>query len=171
MCTRFYEFSVHRRNLRFYINRCHKKRSYVSDGLDMMFSEISAENVVSEVESEIESGDEESNENRRSVWSSTPLEKILGKRRCVDVVKERTGPVSAAKHVKNELDSFQLFLNDEMLTLIVERTNMEIAKKRAAGYNAPRHSFIDMNELKAFIGLVIFWGLHRDVKNPASAQL
>ena len=83
-------------------------------------------------------------------------------------MKERAGPVGAAQHVKTELDSFLLFLDDEMLTLIVERTNLEIAKKRVAGDNTPRHSFIDMNELKAFIGILIFRGLHRDVKNPAS---
>ena len=58
------------------------------------------------------------------------------KRRSADIVKERAGPVGNAKLVKTELDSFLLFIDEEMLDLVVERTNVQISRNQPADDNS-----------------------------------
>ena len=53
----------------------------------------------------------------------------------------------------------------EIVDLIIERTNEEI-RKNSPDIESERYKPMDADEFRALIGLLLYRGLHRDVKNP-----
>ena len=63
-----------------------------------------------------------------SKWSVTKPKSKLRRRSACDVAKGTTGPWLDARLVKNELEAFLLYINENMITKIVERTNNQMRK-------------------------------------------
>ena len=85
-----------------------------------------------------------------------------------NVVKEKPGPQGAARRARTELDAFNLFYNNGMINRTVTSTNKEIEKKRNTMDKLVRHQDTTPDEIRCFIGLLLFRGLHRDIKNPTT---
>ena len=95
-----------------------------------------------------------------SKWSATKPKSKL-KRRSTYVVKGTPGPRLDAWLVKNELEAFSLYINENMITKIVERTNDQLRKARkkinAYGFLF-RYSDTDEEEIKCLFGLLYLRG-------------
>lgn len=136
--------------------------------------------VPTEEESETETGDDDEStsskkgkkkkskkKTSRAVWTTDEPAKTLKKRHPKDICTERPGPTGFARRVRTELASFLLFMTMAMMQLILERTNEVIAlhTPESDRYNE-RYKPMDIDELMALIGLLLYRGLHRDTKNP-----
>ena len=86
-----------------------------------------------------------------------------------DVVKGAAGPPLDACFVKNELEAFLLYINENMITKTVGRTNDQTCKVRRK-INADEFLFhySDTNEgeIKCLFGLLYFRGLYHSTKEP-----
>ena len=76
-------------------------------------------------------------------------------------VKHAPGPRLAAKHARTPLEAFSLFINHEMLNIIVENINTVIetflAGKQDMIDDSDKYSFykkVDLINMKAFLGLL-----------------
>ena len=58
-----------------------------------------------------------------SKWSATKRKSKLKRRSACDVMKGTPRPRLDARLVKNELEAFLLYINENMISKIVERTN------------------------------------------------
>ena len=74
------------------------------------------------------------------------------------------GPIGTAKSAQSELDAFSLFIDNEMVERIVYSTNISIEKFRRNEelQVTPLHANTCTMEVRCFLGLLIFRGLHRD---------
>jgi len=105
------------------------------------------------------------------VWSSQPPPN-RGRRRVQDIVREQSG-ITATARVTSILESFALFLTDEMIDIIVRETNRE-AQRVFADWNTAHHDQQKIwkvttdNEIKAFVGLLLLAGVHRAKNEPVS---
>ena len=88
-----------------------------------------------------------------------------------DVVKGAAGPPLDACLVKNELEAFLLYMNENMITKTVGRTNDQTCKVRRK-INADEFLFhySDKNEgeIKCLFGLLYFTGLYHSTKEPTN---
>ena len=98
-------------------------------------------------------------ENNSKLSAAKPKSKLKRRSAC-DVVKGTPGPRLDARLVKNELETFLLYINKKMITKIVERANdqMRIVSQKI---NADEFLFCysDTNEEEMFIWTALFWGL------------
>ena len=85
------------------------------------------------------------------------------KRRKADIVTEKPGPRGRAKSVTTEGGAFNLFIDNEMIERIVEATNYEIHRKRPE--ENPTYADTCPDEIRCFIGVLLFRGLNHDIKN------
>lgn len=61
-----------------------------------------------------------------------------------------------------------MFFDDELVDLIIQRTNDQIDRERSGAKSLEkRESYIDREEFFAILRLMLFRGLHHDSKNPA----
>ena len=84
-------------------------------------------------------------------------------------MKGTPGPRFEARFIKNELEAFLLYINEDIINRIVERTNeqmCEVRKKINADEFQLRYSDTDEEEIKCFFGLLYFKGLCHDTKQP-----
>ena len=65
-------------------------------------------------------------ERKQKKWSSSNSK--LTKRSGCDIVKGTTGSRFEARFIKNELEALLFFLNEDMVSRIVERTNEQMRK-------------------------------------------
>ena len=103
-----------------------------------------------------------------SKWSATKLKSKLKRRSACDVVRETPGPQLDAHPVKNVLESFLLYINENM-NKIVERANdkmRKVPKKINADEFLFRSSVTNKEEIKCLFGLFYFRGLYYDTKQP-----
>ena len=102
-------------------------------------------------------------------WSAAKPKSKLKRRSACDVVKGTPGPRLDARLVKNALGAFLLYINENMITKIVERTNDQLSKVRKK-INADEFLFrcSDTNEeeIECLFGLLYFRGLYHDIKQP-----
>ena len=103
---------------------------------------------------------------RRAVWLEEAPASVITKRRSVDIVKASPGPTPRARRAKSELEAFSLFMSNVIITMIVVATNFQLMKLRKEGKNPPKFDLTDAMEIRCLIGLLLFRGLHRDIKNP-----
>ncbi len=85
-----------------------------------------------------------------------------GRRGRENILRQREGPLNAARNVTVILDSFSLFFTEEMLDLIIGHTN-NFAEHylENGGWMADRWSPIDKIELRAFMSCLLFAGVSR----------
>lgn len=77
--------------------------------------------------------------------------------------------LGAAKNKNTLMEIWSLLFTDEMLSIIVTCTNAEISRKRENFRSVQTYlSDIDLEELKAFIGILYFCGLQK--KNYSNVQ-
>ena len=65
--------------------------------------------------------------NKTKGSSSKPKSKLKKRSDC-DIVKGTPGPLFEARFIKNELEAFLLYLNEDMISRIVEKTNEKMHK-------------------------------------------
>ena len=65
--------------------------------------------------------------NKTKGSSSKPKSKLKKRSDC-DIVKGTPGPLFETRFIKNELEAFLLYLNEDMISRIVERTNEKMHK-------------------------------------------
>lgn len=81
---------------------------------------------------------------------------------------ERSKLTTHSSHIKNKLDAFNLFINDDILNLILECTNLKlevyIQEQLNRGVQVDGNLFksVTMCELKAFVGILIAMGANHD---------
>ena len=103
---------------------------------------------------------------KRAVWLDDAPTSVVTKRKSVDIVKARPGPTPRGRRAKSELEAFSLFMSNEIISMIVISTNVQLNKLRKEGKNPPKFDLTDAMEIRCYIGLLLFRGLHRDIKNP-----
>ena len=84
-------------------------------------------------------------------------------------MKETTGTQLDARLVKNELEAFLLYVNENMITKIVERTNdqtLKVYKKINTDKFLFGYRDTNKEEIKCLFGLLYFRGLYHDTKQP-----
>ena len=104
-----------------------------------------------------------------SKWSATKPKSRLKRRSACDVAKETPGPRLDVCLVKNELEAFLLYINENVITRIVERTNdqmRKVCKKINVDEFLFRYSDTNEEELKCLLGLLYFGGLYHNTKPP-----
>ena len=96
------------------------------------------------------------------VMDSTTIKQVtsVGRAPNQNVIKHKPGPRRQAKQVTDSLETFSLFITDNMLTTIVEYTNSKIKNFRRKFENIIVNSnkythcgITDLTEIKAFIGI------------------
>ena len=127
-------------------------------------------------ESEYEQLSEEEPEETRSKksktaakcqWTEQEPPKNLKKRRSVDILKERPGPVGQARYVNTATESLSLFLDKDIKEMVIGRLNDQISRQNSGNKDlARRESPVDTDEFDAFLSLFYFRGLHHDTTNP-----
>ena len=98
----------------------------------------------------------------------TKLRSKLKKHSACAVVKETPGPQLDTRLVKNDLETFLLYIN-ENITKIVERTNdqmRKVPKKINADEFLFRFSVTNEEEIKCLFGFPYFRGLYYNTKQP-----
>ena len=78
-----------------------------------------------------------------------------------------------ARLIKNELEVFLSYINENMITKIVERTNGQVRKVRKK-INADGFLFrymIQMKKKLCLFGILYFRGLYHDTKQPTKELL
>ena len=104
-----------------------------------------------------------------SKWSATKPKSKLKRRSACDLVKGAPGPRLDARLVKNELETFLLYINENMITKITGRTNDQMHKVRIK-INSDEFLFrcSDTNEeeIKCLFGLLYFRALYYHTKQP-----
>ena len=84
-------------------------------------------------------------------------------------MKGTPGPRLDAHLVRNGLEAFLLYINENMITKIVERTNDQMGKVRKkinADESVFRYSDTNREEIKCLFGLGYLRGLYNDNKQP-----
>ena len=89
-----------------------------------------------------------------------------GRRRQCDVIKEPLGVRGIAKECKTEIDCWKLFITEQMIDIIIESTNRNIAKTivnlqdkvESGKYGYLRST--NKDEIEAFLGLIYYRGLY-----------
>ena len=105
-----------------------------------------------------------------TVWQTTPPNG--GRRRVQDIIRASPGITPAATCNSVE-EAFGFFITPAMVDLIALETNRE-AKRSVREWNNenpenPRHwKEVDSTEIKAFIGLCLYAGLHKSNHEPVS---
>jgi len=64
-----------------------------------------------------------------------------------------------AKNVKTPFETWSLLFSNKMLEIIVSHTNEEIDRKYCVEPRASYQTHVNLDELKAFIGLLYFSGI------------
>ena len=104
-----------------------------------------------------------------SKWSATRPKSKLKRRLASDVVKEIPGSRVDVRLVKNDLEASLLYINENMITKIVERANDQMRKvrKKINGDEFLFHcSDANEEEIKCLFGLLYFRGFYHDTKHP-----
>lgn len=79
-----------------------------------------------------------------------------------NIVVSIASPKGVAKNVKAELESFHMFFDPGMMSMILKFANEEIARQRVKfGANQSGLNDTSMLELHALIGLIIYIGAHK----------
>ena len=74
----------------------------------------------------------------------------------------RKGPVGNAIDIKNEVEAFTCFLDEDMLKQIVKHTNNRARRDlRAKGKNLDKRAPVDLCEIKGIISLLYIIGVYR----------
>lgn len=84
--------------------------------------------------------------------------------RSENIIRQVPGVSLEARSAQSELDCWSLFCNEDMLSIVLTYTNMQIAERKAACEVVANHYFmkeISMSELKAYIGLLYIAGFYR----------
>ena len=113
-----------------------------------------------------------SKKNRKTTakWSYEPPSSKGTKPTKENIVKANPGPTIRARRAKSEVEAFLLFISEIIIAIIVTATNREIEKLRKPGSNPPKLNLTCAMEIRCFISVLLYRGLHRDIKNP-TAQL
>ena len=98
-------------------------------------------------------------------FSNQPPNKA-GRQKNVDIIKNKPGVANAAKNALTPIDTFKLFITDEMINNIVENTNRKIEEAMNRLENTDKYPYksyvkiIDDVDLRAFIGIMYLRGLY-----------
>ena len=132
-------------------------------------AQTSAENEMSDSsEEECDDSTESSNTETQStfrvgnnqVWAATcpPPSKT----RACNIRHTREGPVGNAKDIKNEVDAFTCFIDEDMLKQVVKHTNNRAKRDlRANGKNPDEWAPVDLCEIRGIVGLLYLIGVYR----------
>ena len=146
-----------------------------SEGEDLENDEPPNENDDEFLENETNnspSSGSKSKKNRKTTakWSCEPPSSKGTKSTKENIVKANPGPTIRARRAKSEVEAFLLFTSEIIIAIILTATNREIEKLRKPGSNPPNLNSICATEIRCFISVLLYRGLHRDIKNP-TAQL
>ena len=89
-----------------------------------------------------------------------------GRQRRADIQVGKVGPTTTGKNTRTAIDAFYKFFTNEIISLILERTNAKIAKilDKAPTELLSRDNFMKgtfATEIRTFIGLLIYKGLYK----------
>lgn len=99
---------------------------------------------------------------KSTVWMRDPYVRPNSRSRAVNIVKHLPGPINQAKRARTPLECFSLMIDDQILEIIVECTNIYI-NSISANFTRERDCLpTDKVELKSFLGLLILAGCSRD---------
>lgn len=95
-------------------------------------------------------------------WSNEPSRSAVGRQPLRNVIKFTDGPTPHVQP-KSVRDSFELFVTNQMITDIVNFTNLEASSKMSDSAPYILREWIDTcpEEIYAYIGLLIAAGVHR----------
>lgn len=97
-----------------------------------------------------------------TVWMKNPYVRPNNRTRAENIVKHLPGPINKAKHAKTPIECFNLMIDDQIVEIIVENTNIFI-NNISDKYNRKRDCLpTDKIEIKSFFGLLILAGATRD---------
>ncbi|XP_054706863.1 uncharacterized protein LOC129216672 [Uloborus diversus] len=93
-------------------------------------------------------------------WKKTKFRQNV-RTRCFNIVSHLPGTKGLAKNVTNPLNSWELYIDDSMIQIIVECTNIFI-EKCAPNFSRDRDARkTDALEIRALLGLLYMCGLHK----------
>ena len=82
--------------------------------------------------------------------------------RACNIRHTREGPVGNAKDIKNEVDAFTCFIDEDMLKQVVKHTNNRARRDlRANGKNPDEWAPVDLCEIRGIVGLLYLIGVYR----------
>lgn len=95
--------------------------------------------------------------------------------RFANILREHSGPTADARaRVKTIRDSFDYIFTDEIINTIVENTNIHAlqcaVQNIEEGHELPNFTETSAPEIRAFLGLLILWGVfqgHREASHAA----
>lgn len=93
-------------------------------------------------------------------WSKTCEPRNI-RTRSVNLVRTLPGPTGIAKHAKTPQECFEIFINDEIVNIITENTNIYINTISGNFQRERACRLTDTVEMKAFFGLLILAGACR----------
>ena len=77
-------------------------------------------------------------------WTDQEPPKNLQKRRSVDILKERPGPVGQARYVNTVTESLSLLLDKDIKEMVIRRLNAQISRQSSGNKDyARRESPVD----------------------------
>lgn len=100
----------------------------------------------------------------RYKWTSREPEP-RGRKAAERLVTHLPGLMGDATSVTSPIEAWSLLMPDELLNVIVSFTNVEISLKRESINDQTYTHAINLQELKAFLGLLYFSGVNDDGKN------
>ena len=89
-------------------------------------------------------------------WNTQPP--LQRRRRATDIVRHAGGPNYTRQTI---VDTFSLFCSDEIFERIVYYTNLHADNAISEGWYRERWIPVDLMETKAFVGCLLFIGVHR----------
>ena len=82
--------------------------------------------------------------------------------RACNIRHTREGPVGNAKDIKNEVDAFTCFIDEDMLKQVVKHTNNRARwDLRAKGKNSDEWAPVDLCKIRGIVGLLYLIGVYR----------
>jgi len=105
------------------------------------------------------------------IWSASPIRRQQCKRAPKNIVRFENGVKGAAKNVASLLDSFKLFIDDNILEVVVQETNKEGSRtydewNREHPDQLKTFRPTNLQDMLAYIGLLLLRGVYRSPGEP-----
>ncbi|CAK1598285.1 unnamed protein product [Parnassius mnemosyne] len=96
-----------------------------------------------------------------SKWFKNPPSRQV-RTRSENIIRQTPGVSAEARLAQSELECWSLFCPENMISIILTHTNLQIRERNASRENLPHFMIeLEMSELKAFIGLLYIAGFYR----------
>jgi len=97
---------------------------------------------------------------KNTKWNKKPI-KVSGRTRKHNIITHLPGVKGVAKNAKTPHDAFKLYFDEELMNILVLKTNLYILKIRVNYKRVADAQDTDIIELTAFIGLLLMSGVYR----------